>query len=78
MSKTESYQWIRFKVFDNGVFSHRQVELIATQDEPVVNGVSHQVDTGSHDKNDDAEVDGWARQRPGTALHQLKEAAYYI
>lgn len=74
----ESYQWIRFKVFNDGVISHRQVELVATQDEPVVNGVSHQVDTGSHDKNDDAEVNRWARQGPGTALNQLKWPGYYI
>lgn len=54
------------------------MELVATQDEPVVDGVSHQVDAGSHDKSNDAEVDRRARQRPGTAFNQLKGAAYYI
>lgn len=73
--KTDPYQWGRFKVFDYGVLSDWQVELVATQDEPVVDGVSYQVDAGSHDKSDDAEVDGWARQRPRTALNQLNGAA---
>lgn len=77
-SKQMSYQWSWFKVFNNGVFSHWQVELVATQDEPVVDGVSHQVDAGSHDKSDDAEVDRWARQCPGAALNQLKVAALLL
>lgn len=51
------------------------MELVAAQDEPVVDGVSHQVDAGSHYKRDDAEVDCCARQRPGTALNQLIGAA---
>lgn len=48
------------------------MELVSAQEEPVVDGVSHQVDAGSHDKGDDAEVDGRAWQRPGAALDQLK------
>lgn len=41
----------------------------------MVDGVAHQVNAGSHDKRDDAEVDRRARQRPGTALNQLIGAA---
>lgn len=51
------------------------MELVTTQDKPVVDGVSHQVDAGSHDESDDAEVDRRARERPGTALNQLNGAA---
>lgn len=47
----------RFEIFDDGVLSDRQVQLVPTQDEPMVDGVSHQVDAGSHHKRDDAEVD---------------------
>lgn len=54
------------------------MELVATQNEPVVDGVSHQVDAGSHDESDDAEVDRWARERPGTTLNQLNGAATHI
>lgn len=50
------------------------MQLIATQDEPVVDGVSHQVDAGSHDERDDAEVHGCARQHSWTALNQLNGA----
>lgn len=69
-----SHQWGWFKVFDDGVFSDWQVQLVATQDEPVVDGVSHQVDAGSHDERDDAEVNSCARQHPGTALDELNGA----
>lgn len=71
LNKIDTNQWGRFEVFNDGVLSDWQVELVATQDEPVVDGVSHQVDAGSHNKHDDAEVDCWARQCPGTALNQL-------
>lgn len=47
------------------------MELVAAQDEPVVDGVSHQVDAGSHNERDDAEVDRRARQCPVAALNQL-------
>lgn len=75
LNKIDTNQRGRFEVFDDGVLSHWQVELVATQDEPVVDGVSHQVDAGSHNKRDDAEVDCCARHRPGTALNQLIGAA---
>lgn len=75
LNNRDTHQGGRFEVFDDGVLSDRQVELVATQEEPMVDGVSHQVDAGSHDKSDDAEVDRWARQRPGTALNQLNGAA---
>lgn len=74
----DTYQWGRFEVFEDGVLSDWQVELVATEDETMVDGVSHQVDAGSHDKSDDAEVDRWARQRPGTALNQLNGTATHI
>lgn len=61
----------RLQVFDDGVLSDWQMELIATQNEPVVDGVAHQVDAGPHDKSDDADVDCRARQRLWTALNQL-------
>lgn len=61
----------RLEVFDDGVLSDWQMELIPTQNEPVVDGVTHQVDAGSHDKSDDADVDCWARQHLWTALNQL-------
>lgn len=51
------------------------MQLVAAQDEPVVDGVAHQVDAGSHDESDDAEVDRRARKRPGAALNQLIGAA---
>lgn len=64
-------QRCRFEVFDDGVLPDWQMELIPTQNEPVVDGVSHQVDAGSHDKSDDAYVDRRARQRLWTAFNQL-------
>lgn len=64
-------QSCRLEVFDDGVLSDWQMELIPTQNEPVVDGVAHQVDAGSHDKSDDADVDRRARQRLRTALNQL-------
>lgn len=75
LNNIDTNQWGRFEVFNDGILSDWQVELVATQDESVVDGVSHQVDAGSHDKHDDAEVDRWARQRPGTAFNQLIGAA---
>lgn len=68
-------QWGRLEVSDDGVVSDWQVELVATQDEAVVDGVTHQVDAGSHDERDDAEVDRRTRQCPGAALNQLIGAA---
>lgn len=50
------------------------MQLVAAQDEPVVDGVSHQVDAGPHDKRDDAEVDGCVGNGPGSALDQLQGA----
>lgn len=71
----DTNQWGRLEVSDDGVVSDWQVELVAAQDEAVVDGVAHQVDAGSHDERDDAEVDRRARQRPGAALNQLIGAA---
>lgn len=70
----DTHQWGRFEVSDDGVLSDWQVELVAAQDEPMVDGVSHQVDAGPHHKSDDAEVNRRARRRPGTALNQLNGA----
>ena len=47
------------------------MKLVATQDEAMVDGVSHQVDAGAHDKCDDAEVNCRSWERPGAALYQL-------
>lgn len=71
----DTNQWGWLEVSDDGVVSDWQVELVAAQDEAVVDGVAHQVDAGSHDEGDDAEVDRRARQRPGAALNQLIGAA---
>lgn len=72
---SDTNQWGRLEIFDDGVVSDWQVQLVAAQDKPVVDGVAHQVDAGSHDECDDAEVDCRARQRPGAALNQLIGAA---
>lgn len=61
----------RLEVFDDGVLSDWQMELIPAENEPVVDGVAHQVDAGSHDKSDHADIDCRARQRLRTALNQL-------
>lgn len=66
-----THQSRRLEVFDDRVLSDRQMKLIPAQNEPVVDGVAHQVDAGSHDKSDDADVDRRARQRLRTALNQL-------
>lgn len=52
------------------------MELIPTQDESVVDGVPHQVDAGSHDEGDDAEVDSCSRDGSGTPLNQLKHGSH--
>lgn len=75
VSTSDTNQWGRLEVLDDGVVSDRQVQLVSAQNEAVVDGVAHQVDTGSHDECDDAEVDHRARQRPRAALNQLIEAA---
>lgn len=72
---SDTDQWGRLEVLDDGVVSDWQVQLVAAQDEAVVDGVAHQVDAGSHDECDDAEVDRWARQRPGATFNQLIGAA---
>lgn len=51
------------------------MELVAAEDEAVVDGVPHQVDAGAHDEGDDAEVHSSARQRGRTSLHQLQHTA---
>lgn len=48
MMKKGIYQCSRFEVFDDGVLSDRQVELVATQQQTMVDGVAHQVDAGAH------------------------------
>lgn len=48
------------------------MELVAAVDQPVVDGVSHQVDAGAHNERDDAEVYSSAWQRGRTSLHQLQ------
>ena len=54
------------------------MELIPTQEQPVVDGVPHKVDAGPHDECDDAEVDRRTRQHLRTALHQLNKHQYVI
>lgn len=54
------------------------MELIPTQNETVVDGVAHQVDAGSHDKRNDADVDCRARQRLWTAFNQLRTDSYSL
>lgn len=38
---SDTNQWGRLEVFDYGVVSDWQVQLVAAQDEPVVDGVAH-------------------------------------
>lgn len=45
------------------------MELVAAEDQAVVDGVPHQVDAGAHDERDDAQVHSSAWQRGGTSLH---------
>lgn len=47
------------------------MELVAAEDQSVIDGVPHQVDAGPHDEYDDAEVHHGARKGLGGALHQL-------
>lgn len=47
------------------------MKLVANQQEALRDGVRHQVEAGSHDDGDDAQVDGRAGQRPGAAFEQL-------
>lgn len=67
-----SHQRGRIEVLHDGVVSDRQVELVAAEDQAVVDGVPHQVDAGTHDERDDAQVHSSAWQRGGTSLHQLQ------
>lgn len=51
------YQCLWLQVLDDGILSYRQMVLVATENQAMVYGVSDQVDAGSHDKHDDADVD---------------------
>lgn len=55
------------------VLSDRQVQLVADRQQSSRDGVRHQVQAGSHDDGDEAEVDGGTRQRPGASFQHLKE-----
>lgn len=48
------------------------MQLVANQQEPLGDGVGHQVEAGSHDDGNDAEVDGGAGQCPGAAFKHLQ------
>lgn len=55
------------------ILSDRQVKLVANQQEPPGDGVCSQVEAGSHDDGNDAEVDGRAGGRPGAAFKHLQQ-----
>lgn len=48
------------------------MQLVADQQEPSTDGFSRQVERGSHDNSDDAEVDRGAWQRPRGAFKHLQ------
>lgn len=60
-------QRLRLEILDDGVLTDRQVVLVATEEQAVVDRVAHQVDAGTHDEDDDAHVGDRARQGTGTA-----------
>lgn len=66
------HQCLRLEVLDDGILTDRQVVLVATEEQAVVHGVAHQVDAGTHDEGDDADIDHGAWQGAGGPLDELK------
>jgi hypothetical protein len=71
-SGRQPHQCLWLEVLDDGVLPDGQVVLVATEDQAVVDGVTHQVDAGTHDEGDDADVDHGARQGAGGPLDELR------
>lgn len=67
------YQSLWCEALHDGVFSDAQVQLVSAEQEPVVDGLSHQVYAGTHHKRDDAQVDSGARQRLRASLYELEQ-----
>lgn len=67
------YQSLWCEALHDGVFSDAQVQLVSAEQEPVVDGLSHQVYAGTHHKRDDAQVDSGARQRIRASLYELEQ-----
>lgn len=49
------------------------MQLVATEDQPVIDRISYQVDAGSHDKHDDANIHHGPGQGLGGPLNELQE-----
>lgn len=67
----QPHQRLWLEILDDGVLSDGQVVLVPTEEQAVVDGVTHQVDAGSHDEGDDTDVDYRPRQRAGGPLDEL-------
>ncbi len=67
------YQSFWSEVLHDGVFSDAQVQLVSTEQEPMGDGLSHQVYAGTHHKRDDAQIDSGARQRLRASLYELEQ-----
>lgn len=48
------------------------MKLISTEDQPVVNRVAYQVDAGTHDEDDDADVHHGSGQGLGGPFNELQ------
>ncbi len=73
MNRATWYQSFWSEALHDGVFSDAQVPLVSAEQEPMVDGLSHQVYAGTHHKRDDAQIDSGARQRLRASLYELEQ-----